>query len=151
MKSKFIEKTKETWREELTTKRKSLTEVKVQSGIFQGDSLLLFVIAMMPLNHLLRKCTTGYKLSILKESKKKDKYLNLASELKNLWNMKVTVIPIVIGALSTVTKDSIDGLEDLEITGWVETIQTTHLSGKILHYPLIPSWPSIYIHGWLQG
>ena len=36
--------------------------------------------------------------------------------------MKVTMIPIVIGALSTVTKGLVKGLEDLEITGRVETI-----------------------------
>ena len=38
-----------------------------------------------------------------KESEKKDKYLNLARELKKLWNMQVTIIPIVIGAFGTVT------------------------------------------------
>ena len=56
----------------------------------------------------------------LKESKKKDKYQDLARELKKLWNMKVTVIPIAIGAFSTVTKGLIKGLEDLEIRGQVE-------------------------------
>ena len=40
----------------------------------------------------------------LKESKKKNKYLELFKELKKLWNMKVMVISIVIGALSTVIK-----------------------------------------------
>ena len=40
----------------------------------------------------------------LKESKKWDKYLELAREQKKLWNMKVKVIAIVIGALVTVTK-----------------------------------------------
>ena len=35
----------------------------------------------------------------LKENERKDKYLDLARELKKLWNMNVTVIPIVIGAL----------------------------------------------------
>ena len=40
----------------------------------------------------------------LKESKKKDKYLDLARELKKLWNMKVTIILIVISALGTVMK-----------------------------------------------
>ena len=39
-----------------------------------------------------------------KESEKKDKYLDLTRELKKLWNMKVTIIPVVIGALGTVTK-----------------------------------------------
>ena len=41
----------------------------------------------------------------LKEYQKKDKYLDLARELKKLWNMKVTIIPIVIGAFGTVSKD----------------------------------------------
>ena len=41
--------------------------------------------------------------------------------------MKVTVIPIVIGALSTVTKGLVQGLEDLEIRGRVESIQNTAL------------------------
>ena len=39
--------------------------------------------------------------------------------------MKVTVIPVVIGVLGTVTKGLQQGLEDLEKRGRVETIQTT--------------------------
>ena len=42
----------------------------------------------------------------LKECEKKDKYLDLARELKKLWNMKVTIITIVIGAFDAVTKDN---------------------------------------------
>ena len=34
----------------------------------------------------------------LKEREKRDKYLDLARELKKLWNMKVTIILIVIDA-----------------------------------------------------
>ena len=41
---------------------------------------------------------------------------------KILWNMKVTVVPIVIGAFGTVTKGLVQGLEYLEIRGRVETI-----------------------------
>ena len=63
----------------------------------------------------------------LKECEKKDKYLDLARELKKLWNMQVTIIPIVIGAFGTVTKGLLKGLEDLEVGGRVETIQTTVL------------------------
>ena len=63
----------------------------------------------------------------LKESEKKDKYLDLARELKRLWNMKVTIVPIVIGALGTITKGLLKGLEHLEVAGRVETIQMTAL------------------------
>ena len=66
----------------------------------------------------------------LKKSEKKDKYLKLARELKTLGNMKVMFIPIVIGALGTVTKRLIKGLEDLKITGRVETMQNTALLGS---------------------
>ena len=43
----------ENWRVELTARGKSLTEVKIQKGISQGDALspLLFVIAMKPRNN----------------------------------------------------------------------------------------------------
>ena len=41
--------------------------------------------------------------------------------------MKVTIIPIVVGAFGTVTKGLLKGLEDLEVGGRVETIQRTAL------------------------
>ena len=63
----------------------------------------------------------------LKECEKRDKYLELAKELKKIWNMKVTIIPIVIGAFDTVTKGLLKGLEDLEVGDRGETIQTTAL------------------------
>ena len=63
----------------------------------------------------------------LKESEKKDKYLDLARELKKLRNMKVTIIPIVIGTLGTVTEGLVKGLVELEIGDeW--------RSSKLLHY-----------------
>ena len=63
----------------------------------------------------------------VKECEKKNKYLDLARDLKKLRNMQVTVIPIVIGAYGTVTKGLLKGLEGLKVSGRVETIQTTAL------------------------
>ena len=48
-------------------------------------------------------------------------YLDFARELK------VTIIPNVIDAFGTVTKGLLKGLEDFEVGGRVETIQTTAL------------------------
>ena len=61
----FKDETIKTWREELTAGGRSFAEAKIQRGIFQGDALspLLFIIAMLLLNHMLRKCTAGYKFS----------------------------------------------------------------------------------------
>ena len=44
----------------------------------------------------------------------------------------MTVTPIVIGAPGTVTEGLIQGLKDLEIRGWVETIQTSGWNDKIV-------------------
>ena len=70
----------------------------------------------------------------LKESEKKDKYLDHARELKKLLNIKVTVIPNATDALGTITKGLIKGFEALEIRERVKTIQTTALlrSARIL-------------------
>ena len=61
----------------------------------------------------------------LKECEKKHKCLDLARELKKLWNIKMTVVPISIGALVTISKGLLKGLEDLKFGGRVETIQMT--------------------------
>ena len=41
--------------------------------------------------------------------------------------MKVTIIPIVIGAFGTVPKGLLKGLEDMDVGGRVKTILTTAL------------------------
>ena len=68
----------------------------------------------------------GHRIK-LKECEKKDKYLDLARELKKLWNIKVSIVPIVIGTFGIVTEGLLKGLEDLEVGGRMETIQTTAL------------------------
>ena len=78
----------------------------------------------------------------LKECEKRDKYLDLTRELKKrLLNMKVTIIPMALG---TVTKELVPGLEDLEIMGQVENVQTTALlrSARILRTVLV-SWEEL--------
>ncbi len=58
----------------------------------------------------------------LKENEKRHYDLDLARGLKKLWNMKVTVTPVVIGTLGTVSKGLLLKLEELEIRERVETI-----------------------------
>ena len=77
----FIEQTMKTWRVELIAGGRSIAETKIKTGIFQGEVLspLLFIIAMMPLNHILRKCTAGYKLS---RSQEKFNHLMYMDDIK---------------------------------------------------------------------
>ena len=53
----------------------------------------------------------GPQSKIKRKKKKRDKYLELARELKKkIRNMKVTVIPVVISALGTIPKRLVQGL-----------------------------------------
>ena len=52
----------------------------------------------------------------IKESEKMDKYLDLAIELKKLWNIKVKLIPVEIGVLGTVPKSLEKGLTEVKIS-----------------------------------
>ena len=51
------------WRVERTCGSKTLREVPIKRGILQGDALspLLFVIALIPLTHILRTANPGYE------------------------------------------------------------------------------------------
>ena len=61
----------------------------------------------------------------VKEKEKRDKYFGLTRKLKMLWNMKVTVILIIIGALGTIPKSLVKWMEELDIRGRAKTTQTT--------------------------
>ena len=82
----------------------------------------------------------------MKETEKRDKYLDLSKELKKLWSMKVPVIPIIVEARRKVTKGFIQELEDLEICRPVEAIQTTALfrSVRILRRVLV-TWGDLLL------
>ena len=69
----------------------------------------------------------------IKENEKIDKYLALTRELEKLINVKVTVIPIVVGALGTVPKSLKMKLRELEIRGRIDTIQTTEYKDQFRH------------------
>ena len=79
----FIEKKKlgKPGQNELIAGGRRLAEAKIQRCIFQGDALspLLFINAMMTLNHTFRKCTTGYKVS---KSQEKNNHLMYMDDIK---------------------------------------------------------------------
>ena len=77
----FIEKTMETCKVELTAGGIRLAKAWIQRVIFQGNTLssFLFVIAMMPLNHKLRKCNNEYNV---KKSQGKVNHLMHMDDIK---------------------------------------------------------------------
>ena len=81
----MIRNSVETWRTVLECNGSELEEVNIRKGIFKGNSLSprLFVIAMIPLTRL--------------------KYEELKREIYKRRGVQKTVIPIIIGALGTIT------------------------------------------------
>ena len=85
---KLYQENLKTWRVKLTTGGRSLIEAKIERSISKGHALspLLFIIAMMPLKYILRKCTTGYKLT---KSQEKINHLMYMDDIKlfaKKWN-----------------------------------------------------------------
>ena len=94
----------------ISARRPDLIIINIKKGICK------IVDSAVPADHRIK----------LKESEKKDKYLDLARELKKLWNMQVTIITIVIGAFGTFPKGLLKELEDLTIGGRVKTSKLQH-------------------------
>ena len=76
----------------------------------------------------------------LKEGEKEINTLILLENSKKLWNMKVTVVPIVIGTLDTVNRWLVQGMEELEIRGCAETIQTIALLRSVKILSVLETW-----------
>ena len=53
----------------------------------------------------------------MKESEKREKYLDLARELKKEWSMEVMVLPIIVRSLGMIPKNLEKKLEEMEIRG----------------------------------
>ena len=49
------------------------------------------------------------------KEKRRDDYLGLARELRKLWNIRVMMIPVIVGSLVTIVKVLQKGLKELKI------------------------------------
>ena len=81
-----------------------------------------------------------HRVKIKIKSEESDKYLDLSREIKRLWNMKLTMIPILMGVFETIPKSLVKGLDDLEINGQVKTIQITTLRSARILRRVLETW-----------
>ena len=107
--------------------------------IIDGNNLKLITSSSYFCNYLFKK-QYGFKQLLLilryrkiKETERISKYLDLARELRKLWNMKLTVIPIVICTLEINLGDLEKRLLEQRIK---ERIETTEITARILRRDL---------------
>ena len=67
----------------------------------------------------------GYALQ--KETEKYENYGDLPREIKRIWKSRTKVVPVVVGALGSVSKKLTGHLEQLGIKDRTRTIQTSAL------------------------
>ena len=121
----FLNNSMKSWEIELNASGKTLGEVDIRRGIFQGDSLspLLFVLCMVPLTWLLRRAKAGYergnkgfKLNplLLMDG------LKLFAKSKNKTNSLVQTVHIFSQDIRTDSIIPLDGqhMKDIDETGY---------------------------------
>ena len=69
-----------------------------------------------------------------KEQDKIEKYQELGRELQNIWNVKVKIIPLVVGSLGAIPKQFGNRLQQIGITAETAQVQKRVLlgTGRIL-------------------
>jgi hypothetical protein len=66
---------------------------------------------------------------VQKEAEKKLKYKSLCIEIQRMWNLKCTIIPIVIGGIGIVTRSLRKNLEAVPGKHSIESLQKTAILG----------------------
>jgi hypothetical protein len=66
---------------------------------------------------------------VQKEAEKKLKYKSLGIEIQRMWNLKCTIIPVIIGATGIVTKRLRKNLEAIRGKHSIDSLQKTAILG----------------------
>jgi len=66
---------------------------------------------------------------VQKEAKKKLKYKGLGREIQRMWNLKCTIMPVIIGATGIVTRSLRKNLEAVPGRHSIDSLQKTVILG----------------------
>ena len=66
---------------------------------------------------------------VQKEAEKKLKYKSLCIEIQRLWNLKCTIVPVIIGATGIVTRSLRKNFETVPEKHLIDSLQKTAILG----------------------
>ena len=66
---------------------------------------------------------------IIMEAEKKFKYKSLCIEIQRMWNLKCTIVPVIIGATGIVTRSLKKNLETIPGEHSIDSLQKTAILG----------------------
>ena len=66
---------------------------------------------------------------VQKEAEKKLKYMSLCIQIQRLWNLKCTIVPVIIGATGIVTISLRKNLETVPGKHLIDSLQKTAILG----------------------
>jgi hypothetical protein len=72
--------------------------------------------------------------NVHKEAEKKLKYQSLCIEIQRMWNLKCTIIPVIIGATGIVTRslEAVPGKHSIVSLQKTAILGTSHIIRKVL-------------------
>jgi hypothetical protein len=79
--------------------------------------------------HTDRCVNTGRQTRRSKEAEKRLKYKSLCIEIQRMWNLKCTIIPVIIGATGMVTRSLRKNLETVPRKHSIDSLQKTAILG----------------------
>jgi hypothetical protein len=80
---------------------------------------------------------------IKKEAEKILKYSDLTIEIQHMWNVKINVIPVIIGATGTISKSfrkylsNVPGIHEVKEPQKTAILGTAHILRKVLMYKVV--------------
>ena len=67
---------------------------------------------------------------VQKEEEKKLKYKSLSREIQRMWNLKYTIVPVIIGATGIATRSLRKNVETVAGKQSIDSLQKTAILGK---------------------
>ena len=101
--------------------------------VLLGKEATFFPIWNCHTQHLQRQCLIiiirRRRTVVQKKAEKKLKYYSLCIEIQRMWNLKCTIIPVIIGATGMVTRSLRKNLEAVPGKYSIDSLQKTAILG----------------------